>query len=67
MSKRDEIVVEVRHATQCEFIPMTPVPDSWRGKRVRFVVEDLLTFHGIPIKFDVTCPHCGKVLPKEET
>ncbi len=37
----DEKVVKVRHATQCEFVPMTDVPDAWRGKRVRMIVEEI--------------------------
>lgn len=37
-TSKNEITVEVSTATQCSFIPFTPVPDSWAGKRVRMTV-----------------------------
>lgn len=33
--------VEVQTVTQCSFIPFTPVPDGWAGRRVRIeIVEE---------------------------
>lgn len=33
--------VEVQTATQCSFIPFTPVPDGWAGQKVRIeLVEE---------------------------
>ena len=37
---KTEMIVEVVTATQCSFIPFTPVPDDWKGMRVRVVVCD---------------------------
>lgn len=37
-TSKDELAVEVRTASQGSFIPFTPVPDAWAGKRVRLVV-----------------------------
>ena len=37
---KTEMIVEVVTATQCSFIPFTPVPDEWKGMKVRLVVFD---------------------------
>lgn len=36
---KTEIEVEVQTATQCSFIPFTVVPDSWKGRKVKIVLE----------------------------
>ena len=43
---KTEMIVEVVTATQCSFIPFTPVPDGWAGKQVRIVVCDLISESG---------------------
>lgn len=40
MAIQKDVVVEVRTASQVSFIPFTPVPDSWQGRRVRLVLLD---------------------------
>lgn len=38
---KKSLEVEVQTATQCSFIPFTPVPDGWAGqKAIIAVVED---------------------------
>lgn len=42
---KKSLEVEVCTATQCSFIPFTPVPDGWAGKRVRIeLVEEAVAF-----------------------
>lgn len=38
---KKELEVDVSTATQCSFIPFTPVPNGWAGKKARIVlIED---------------------------
>lgn len=45
---KKEIEVDVATASQCSFIPFTPVPDEWRGMKVKIVpvIPETLTLTG---------------------